>query len=114
MNAVERRWAILTALCARRQETRGNFANEFGVCKRTIDYDVFCLSLKYPIYTVRGYGGGIRVVDGFRLDRPGMNEKQLGLLNRLLCRLDGEDEIIMRQIIAIYGGIKTKEPNAAL
>ena len=41
MNAAERRWAILTALCVRRQETRGNFANEFGVCKRTIDYDVF-------------------------------------------------------------------------
>ena len=111
MNAAERRWAILAALCARRRETCGNFANDFGVCKRTIEYDVFFLSLRYPIYTVSGNGGGIRVVDGFRQDKPRMNERQLRLLKRLLSLLSGEDEQIMRQIIAVYGGIKDAKEN---
>lgn len=36
----ERRRAIMEVLCARRHETRGNLAFEFGVSKRTIEYDV--------------------------------------------------------------------------
>ena len=66
MGAVkERRCAIMEVLCARRHETRGNLANEFGVSKRTIEYDVQSLSLDYPIYTTQGKGGGIYVVEGF-------------------------------------------------
>lgn len=63
----ERRRAIMEVLCARRHETRGNLAFEFGVSKRTIEYDVQCLSLEYPIYTTQGKGGGIHVVAGFEL-----------------------------------------------
>ena len=58
----ERRRAIMEVLCARRHETRGNLAFEFGVSKRTIEYDVQSLSLEYPIYTTQGRGGGIHVV----------------------------------------------------
>ena len=63
----ERRRAIMEVLCARRHETRGNLAFEFGVSKRTIEYDVQSLSLEYPIYTTQGRGGGIHVVAGFEL-----------------------------------------------
>lgn len=63
----ERRRAIMEVLCARRHETRGNLAFEFGVSKRTIEYDVQSLSLEYPIYTTQGKGGGIHVVAGFEL-----------------------------------------------
>lgn len=45
MTAAERRQAILEALCMRRHETRENLANEFGVSKRTIEYDVLNLML---------------------------------------------------------------------
>ena len=65
----ERRRAIMEVLCARRHETRGNLAFEFGVSKRTIEYDVQSLSLKYPIYTTQGRGGGIHVVAGFELQQ---------------------------------------------
>lgn len=68
MEAVkERRRAIMEVLCVRRHETRGNLAFEFGVSKRTIEYDVQSLSLEYPIYTTQGKGGGIHVVEGFEL-----------------------------------------------
>ena len=106
MTAAERRQAILEVLCLRRHETRENLANEFGVSKRTIEYDVLSLMLTYPVYTVQGNGGGIYVTDNFRLDRPRMNEKQTALLQKVLLTLSGEDKETMQNIINIYGGRK--------
>ncbi len=106
MTAAERRKAILEVLCLRRHETRENLANEFGVSKRTIEYDVLNLMLTYPVYTVQGNGGGIYVTDNFRLDRPRMNEKQTALLQKVLLTLSGEDKETMQNIINIYGGRK--------
>lgn len=106
MTAAERRQAILEVLCLRRHETRENLANEFGVSKRTIEYDVLNLMLTYPVYTVQGNGGGIYVMDNFRLDRPRMNEKQTALLQKVLLTLSGEDKETMQNIINIYGGRK--------
>ena len=106
MTAAERRQAILEVLCMRRHETRENLANEFGVSKRTIEYDVLSLMLTYPVYTVQGNGGGIYVTDNFRLDRPRMNEKQTALLQKVLLTLSGEDKETMQNIINIYGGRK--------
>lgn len=106
MTAAERRQAILEILCLRRHETRENLANEFGVSKRTIEYDVLNLMLTYPVYTVQGNGGGIYVTDNFRLDRPRMNEKQTALLHKVLLTLSGEDKETMQNIINIYGGRK--------
>lgn len=106
MTASERRQAILEVLCMRRHETRENLATEFGVSKRTIEYDVLQLSLEYPVYTTQGNGGGIHVMDDYRLDRPRMNEKQTALLNKVLTTLSGEDAETMKQIINTYGGLK--------
>ena len=106
MTAAERRQSILEVLCLRRHETRENLANEFGVSKRTIEYDVLNLMLTYPVYTVQGNGGGIYVTDNFRLDRPRMNEKQTALLQKVLLTLSGEDKETMQNIINIYGGRK--------
>lgn len=106
MTASERRQAILEVLCMRRHETRENLATEFGVSKRTIEYDVLQLSLEYPVYTTQGNGGGIHVMDDYRLDRPRMNEKQTALLNKVLAILSGEDAETMKQIINTYGGLK--------
>ena len=106
MTAAERRQAILEALCIRRHDTRENLAFEFGVSKRTIEYDVLELSLTYPIYTTQGNGGGIHVVDGFHLDKPHLNEKELALLSKILPTLTGEDKKTMSEILKKYGGKK--------
>lgn len=52
MTASERRMALLEVLCLRRHETRENLAFEFGVSKRTIEYDVqICrLIIRYSPY----------------------------------------------------------------
>ena len=93
MNVNERRKAILEVLCARRHETRENLAFEFGVSKRTIEYDVLSLSLEYPVYTSQGNGGGIHVVDGFKLDMKYLSDKQCALLEKLAANLSGEEPI---------------------
>lgn len=106
MTAAERRQAILEVLCVRRHDTRENLAFEFGVSKRTIEYDVLELSLTYPIYTTQGNGGGIHVVDGFYLDKPRLNEKEIALLSKILPTLTGEDSKTMSEILKKYGGKK--------
>lgn len=65
MSSMERRMEILEVLCRRRSDTVENLANEFGVSKRTIKYDIEYLSLSYPVYTVQGNGGGIYITDGY-------------------------------------------------
>ena len=106
MTTMERRQAILEALCVRRHETGVNLAFEFGVCVRTIEKDVLNLSLEYPIYTIQGNGGGIFVEDGFYLHKARMTEKQLDLLEELLPSLSGEKRETMLSIILSYGGEK--------
>ena len=106
MTGEERRHAMLEALCIRRHDTRKNLAFEFGVCKRTIEHDVLKLSLMYPVYTTQGHGGGIHVMDGFYLDKPRLNEKEIDLLSKILPTLTGEDSKTMSEILKKYGGKK--------
>ncbi len=64
---VERRQMILEVLCERRFERIDNLAFEFKVNRRTIRRDIEILSITFPFYTTKGTGGGICVVDGFKL-----------------------------------------------
>ncbi|MFR1358873.1 MAG: hypothetical protein ACLSBB_16860 [Ruthenibacterium lactatiformans] len=69
-----------------------NLANEFHVSLRTICYDIDELARNYPIVTTRGkYKGGIKIADGYRLDRKYLNPEQQHLLKRLSKTLSGED-----------------------
>lgn len=53
MTASERRMALIEVLCLRRHDTRENLAFEFGVSKRTIEYDVQILSALSDILRAR-------------------------------------------------------------
>ena len=109
MSANERRRAILEAMCRRRHDTRENLAFEFGVSKRTIENDVLMLSTEYPIYTSQGNGGGIHVVEGYRLDRNYLSDEQTELLERLSVGLSGDDAKVMRSILTAFSLKKKKE-----
>ena len=108
MTASERRNAILEVLCLRRFETVDNLAFEFDVTGRTIRNDILLLSLDYPIYTIRGNGGGICVDENFKLGRPFLKEEQQELLQRLSLGLSGKDEEVMQSILSKFGlkGVK--------
>ena len=100
MGPNERRQEIMETLCHRRQETMANLAFEFGVSVRTIRNDIDCLSLSYPLETIRGrYGGGVRVMDGFYMNRKYLKPEQRDLLVRLSQNLSGKDLAVMNGIL---------------
>ena len=100
MGPNERRQKIIELLCLRRRETMGNLAHEFGVSRRTILLDIEVLSCAYPIITMRGkYGGGIKIMDGYRLDRKYLSLNQIYLLRKLAKTLSGDDRDVMESIL---------------
>lgn len=103
INTIERREAILDALCIRRKDTAENLAQEFGVSERTIRNDIVELSCSYPIEMVRGrHGGGIKVAEWFRRTVKTLNPKQAELLKRLAPMLSGADLETMNSIISQF------------
>jgi len=100
MGPNERRMEIMEVLCQRRHDTMKNLAFEFGVTERTIRNDISILSLSYPLETIRGrYGGGVKVMDGFFMNRKYLKPEQKDLLERLSTSLSGEDLSIMNSIL---------------
>jgi len=74
VSANERREDILWILTTRGKEIARQLAHELGVTERTIRNDITLLTATYPIETIRGNGGGIKLQDGynpnsFRLSR---------------------------------------------
>ena len=96
MSPSERRQKLLEVLCLRRYDTCANLAHEFHVCQRTIRYDIETLMCSYPIETVCGRYGGVRVMDGYYFHykstaSKALNQKQTALLKRLRGQLEGDD-----------------------
>lgn len=95
MTADERRGVILDIICARRYETIDNLAFELDAGRRTIERDVLHLSLRFSIYTTKGHGGGVWVVDDYKRDTKYLSPEQLTLLNKLSRKLKGKDADVM-------------------
>lgn len=105
MNPYDRRHKILEVLCLRRHTTCDKLAQEFSVSKMTIRRDIEALMCAYPIETVSGrYGGGIKVLDGFYLNRAEkrLSPKQIDLLERLETNLEGDDLNTLKSILVQF------------
>lgn len=98
-SAISRRQEILNVLMRRRQDTVSNLAFEFRVSKRTIIRDICILSRDHAIEAKPGPGGGIRVTDGYYIDRHYLNAEQENLLRNLFVNLSPKDQEIMRGIL---------------
>ncbi len=104
MTTSERRKEILDILSYTRHEKIENLAFHFHVARRTIERDILALTLEYPIYTTKGTGGGVHVMDGrYIYDVGRMNAEQTELLERLSKELSGKDAEIMKSILKKYG-----------
>ena len=101
MNYAERREAILEVLCIRRHDTYRNLAFEFQVSRETIRQDIAVLMCSYPIETVHGRYGGVKIADGLYLYRKKLTARQAALLVKLSAQLAGDDlatiDSILRQ-----------------
>lgn len=103
VTANERRQEIIEILSDRRFEKIENLMSEFGVSRSTIKRDIEVLSLSYPIYSVSGNGGGIRVADEWYSNRRYLKPAQEELLNRLKSGLQPEDMQVMESILVAFG-----------
>ena len=101
-NTSERRQMILEYLLEHRETTRFELFNHFNVSLRTIERDILILSCSYPIITIQGGGGGIKIADGYRLGMKYLSESQAALLEQLSETLSGKDLEIMQSILKIF------------
>lgn len=99
---LERRQSILDFLLEVRKTTRAELSDYFGVSLRTIERDIIILSCSYPIITVQGCNGGIKIADGYYIGVRYLTVSQLALLERLSTSLTGEDLSLIREIIKIF------------
>ena len=99
MTATERRQRLLDVLCIRRHDTCDNLAREFNFANSTIRHDLDILTCSYPIETVRGRYGGVKVAEGYYLYRKTLTPKQAALLQKLRNHLEGDDLITLNSIL---------------
>lgn len=108
MDANERRMCIVEALSKRRRDTIDNLAFEFNVSRRTIRYDIEILSCSYPIYTTKGTGGGVHILDGYKLGMKYFTAEQTEFLERISKGLTGADLKTAQTLLATFGQPKGK------
>lgn len=109
MTALDRREAILDALCVRRHDQVKSLAAEFDVSERTIRNDLLVLGCSYPIETTRGNGGGVKIADWYHRDRRYLSPEQADLLNRLSSSVEGADLEILTGILRQFAPYKTEK-----
>ncbi len=82
---IHRLFEIVYLLIERRTMTAGQLAEHFEVSVRTIRRDIDVLSeAGIPLYTTRGKGGGISLMDGYVLNKALFSEnEQTGILAAL-------------------------------
>ena len=86
MSANERRAEIIRIMVARRQESMQVLASELGVTDRTIRADILALTAEYPLETVRGNGGGVRIADWYHPHKNILSKEQISVWNSCFHR----------------------------
>ena len=86
---LDRLIAILSVLLNQEQTTAPELAKLFEVSRRTINRDIEALNRAgIPIVTQQGAGGGIRIMEGFRMDRTALTSRELQAILSGLRSLD--------------------------
>ena len=86
---IDRLIGILSVLLQEERTTAPELAEMFEVSKRTINRDIEDLcKAGIPICTVQGTGGGISIMDGYRMDRTILTSKDMQVILAGLRSLD--------------------------
>ena len=108
MNTYERRAEIMRILNARRRETMKRLADELGVTDRTIRTDITVLTAEYPLETVRGIGGCVKLADWYRPHKTLLTQEQQRVLTGLAAKGDEHEKRVVQDILAAYGSQKKR------
>lgn len=86
---IDRLIGILSVLLQKEHTTAPELAERFEVSRRTIGRDIETLCRAgIPIQTMQGSGGGIRMIDGYRMDRTILTSKDMQTILAGLRSLD--------------------------
>lgn len=86
---IDRLIGILSVLLQENRVTAPELAEKFEVSRRTINRDIDDLcKAGIPIQTVQGAGGGISIMDGYRMDRTLLTSKDMQMILAGLRSLD--------------------------
>ncbi len=86
---LDRAIAILSVLLNQEQTTAPELAKRFEVSRRTINRDIEALNQAgIPIVTQQGIHGGIRIMEGFRMDRTVLTSRDMEAILSGLRSLD--------------------------
>ncbi len=86
---IDRLIGILSVLLQEEKTTAPELAERFEVSKRTINRDIEDLcKAGIPVRTAQGAGGGISIMDGYRMDRTILTSKDMQMILAGLRSLD--------------------------
>ena len=86
---IDRLIGILSVLLQEEKTTAPELAEKFEVSRRTINRDIEDLcKAGIPIRTAQGTGGGISIMDGYRMDRTILTSKDMQMILAGLRSLD--------------------------
>ena len=103
MTANERRAEIMRILASRRHETMSRLASELGVTDRTIRTDITVLTVDYPLDTIRGNGGHVKVADWYHPHKRILSREQQTVLIQILDKADELQQKVLREMLRAYG-----------
>ena len=86
---IDRLIGILSILLQEEKNTAPELAKKFEVSRRTINRDIEDLcKAGIPIVTSQGAGGGISIMDGYKMDRTLLTSKDMQMIMAGLRSLD--------------------------
>ena len=86
---IDRLIGILSVLLQKEKVTAPELAERFEVSRRTINRDIEDLcKAGIPIHTAQGAGGGIHIMEGYRMDRTLLTSKDMQMILAGLRSLD--------------------------
>jgi predicted DNA-binding transcriptional regulator YafY len=103
MSTGERQREIIRILLGRRFETMQNLAVEIGVSDRTIRRYVLILMADYPIETVLGKHGGVRLADWYKPYTKLLSREHRQALIKATASTDENTARLLGEILSLFG-----------
>lgn len=97
---IDRLIGILSVLLKQDRVTAPELAEKFEVSRRTINRDIEDLCRAgIPVVTTQGVGGGIRIMDGYKMDKTLLTSKDMQMILAGLRSLDSVSQAALQPFV---------------